>query len=149
MPKLPASAAFLCLALAACRPGAEGGTGGSAIADRPASVFAGIAPDETIRFLGTEPFWSGEIAGTRLTYATPEKQAGETIAVRRFAGNNGLSFSGVLRGAAFDLAITPGACSDGMSDRRFPYIVTLSIGGDQRSGCAWTSRQPFTETSPP
>lgn len=135
--------------LVACQPLADTAPGQSAIATDPAPAFAGIAADETIRFLGTEPFWNGEIAGTRLRYATPENTSGETIAVRRFAGNNGLAFSGTLRGQGFDLAITPGACSDGMSDRRFPYTVTLKLGDEQRSGCAWTDRQPFAEVAQP
>lgn len=93
---------------------------------------------------GTEPFWGGTISGTELVYARPENQQGRAIAVRRFAGNNGLGFSGSLDGAPLDLAVTPGACSDGMSDRTYPYTVTLKLGEEQRSGCAWTERTPFT-----
>ena len=55
----------------------------------------------------------------------------------------GLGFSGTLDGAAFDMTVTPGACSDGMSDRTYPYTVTLKIGDDTREGCAWTDAQPF------
>ena len=58
-----------------------------------ASPIAGdavVAPDETITLVGTEPFWGGMIKGEQLTYTTPENQAGETIAVKRFSGNNGV-----------------------------------------------------------
>ena len=41
------------------------------------------------------------------------------------------------------MTVTPGACSDGMSDRTYPYTVTLKIGDDTREGCAWTDAQPF------
>ena len=107
-------------------------------------AFAAIAPDERVRFNGTEPFWGGEVSGTRLRYSTPENIDGVPITVERFAGNNGLSFAGQLDGAAFDLMITQGSCSDGMSDRTYPFHATLRLGGGEiRNGCAWTDAQPF------
>ena len=93
------------LLLAACN-----GHGG---ADDPTSAngskphaYAGVGEGETLRFTGTEPFWGGSVTGARLTYETPEKPQGTTIEVRRFAGNNGLAFSGTLAGAGFDMAVT-------------------------------------------
>ncbi|WP_255406092.1 COG3650 family protein [Novosphingobium sp. CF614] len=103
-----------------------------------------ISESETVRFTGTEPFWSGQVSGSRLTYSTPDNLDGETIKVSRFAGRGGLSFSGQLAAGAMTLAITPGQCNDGMSDRRYPYMVTLQVGGDLRKGCGWTDRQPHT-----
>lgn len=104
--------------------------------------WEGIAANEAVHFLGTEPFWSGEVSAGQLTYRTPDNQKGEAIAVSRFAGRGGLSFSGALREGAMTLAVTPGQCSDGMSDSRYPFTVTLQIGRDVRRGCAWTERQP-------
>lgn len=104
--------------------------------------FDGIAADETVYFVGTEPFWGGESSGESLTYSTPENIDGTTIAVRRFAGNVGIGISGTLDGQAFDMAVTPGDCSDGMSDIAYPLTVTLSIGDEQREGCGWTDRLP-------
>jgi uncharacterized membrane protein len=105
--------------------------------------YSGIAADEKVHFTGTEPFWGGEVAAGILTYTTPENQAGETVAVDRFAGRHGISFSGQLGDRPFVLAVTPGQCSDGMSDRTYPFTVTLQVKGEQREGCAWTDRQPF------
>lgn len=109
----------------------------------PVPVFDGIGPEEVIRFTGTEPFWGGEAAGSELTYTTPDNSAGDLITVERFAGNSGLGLSGELGGQAFDMTVTPGECTDGMSDRTYPLTVTLSLGDDIREGCGWTDRLPF------
>ncbi|WP_326521309.1 COG3650 family protein [Parerythrobacter aestuarii] len=128
------------LLLTACQQG----TGASSAPDTRPEGFTGIAPDEVIIFGGTEPFWGGEIKDKELTYTTPENIEGTTIRIERFTGQGGLGFSGVLAGETFDMTVTPGDCSDGMSDRTYPYTVTLQIGAEQRFGCAHTDRQPFT-----
>ncbi|TIX49754.1 COG3650 family protein [Alteraurantiacibacter aquimixticola] len=115
---------------------------GNAQDDQP---FAGIGPDEKVEMTGTEPFWNAEAVNGTLTYSTPEDMAGTTIAVTRFAGRGGLSFSGELDGKPLDVAVTPGTCSDGMSDRTYPLTVTLQLGDEQRNGCGWTDAQPFTD----
>lgn len=112
-------------------------------------VYSGIKPGEVVHFTGTEPFWGGQVSDKVLTYTTPENQAGEMVAVDRFAGRNGISFSGELGDKPFVLAVTPGTCSDGMSDRSYPYTVTLQVKGEQRNGCAWTDKQPYTGPKQP
>jgi uncharacterized membrane protein len=124
--------------LAACQSGSgEPGSG-------PTDAFDGISEGETIRLTGTEPFWGGEIAQGEARYTTPDIPDGIRFPVQRFAGNNGLAFTGTMDGTSFDLTVTPGECSDGMSDRTYPYTATLLIGGEQRTGCAYTDAQPFT-----
>jgi len=105
--------------------------------------FSAIAPDEVIHFTGTEPFWGGQAQGSELTYSTPENAEGTTIAVTRFAGRGGLTLSGEMDGGRFDMMVTPGTCSDGMSDRSYPFTVTLKIGTEMRQGCAWSDASPF------
>ncbi|TCD02101.1 hypothetical protein EYB45_10255 [Erythrobacteraceae bacterium CFH 75059] len=128
------------LALSAC------GTMGQSDQTSP---FSGIGPDETVRMIGTEPFWNASVQGDTLTYTTPDTPAGSTARVRRFAGNNGLSFSGTLDGAALDVVLTAAPCSDGMSDRRYPFTVTLKLGTEQRAGCGWSDRTPFSGPAAP
>ena len=111
--------------------------------------YSGIAADEVVHFTGTEPFWGGQVSGEVLTYTTPENQEGDMVAVDRFAGRNGISFSGELDAMPFVLAVTPGRCSDGMSDRSYPFTVTLQVKGKQRDGCAWTDKQPFAGPKQP
>lgn len=142
-------AACAALLLAACQPGGSGDAasapaGGGAVPDADSTeAYDGIRADEALRFSGTEPFWGGTVTGTSLTYTTPENPDGAAITVERFAGRGGLSFSGKLDGAAFEMMVTPLSCSDGMSDRIYPFTVTLKLGEDMRNGCGWTDRQRF------
>lgn len=130
------------LLLAACNSGGtEHGVPGDTSDNQP---YAGIGEQEVLQFTGTEPFWGGKVRGGALIYTTLENQDGTEIAVDRFAGRNGLSFSGELDGEAFVMAVTPAACSDGMSDRTYPFVAILQIGEEQRQGCAWSRAHPFT-----
>lgn len=119
--------------LASCGQGEEANVPGDTT---DGSAYSGIPEDAVISLNGTEPFWGGTVDGGTFTYTTPENMDGTPIAVSRFAGRGGLSFSGELDGQAVDLAITPGECSDGMSSRTYPYNATLQIGSEQRAGCA-------------
>ena len=123
--------------------------GDSAPAPGDVEVFSGIREGETVRFTGTEPFWNGTVASGEATYTTPDNIEGVTFPVERFAGNSGVSFSGMMDNQRWDMMVTPGECSDGMSDRDYPYTVTLMIGEEHRRGCAWTDRQPFEERRTP
>ncbi len=128
--------------LAACQQDAGSGAnvpGGG----KPTAAYDGIAQGDTVRFTGTEPFWGGSISGSMLTYSTPKNPDGQTFSVERFAGNGGLGFTGKMDKAAFNMAVTPGNCSDGMSDRTYPFVVTLQLGEETRNGCGWTDSQPF------
>jgi uncharacterized membrane protein len=129
------------LLVAACQPQSDGGAASSAPdAERP---YSGIAENETLRFTGTEPFWGGQVTASSLTYTTPDNQKGEVIPVERFAGRGGVSFTGMRDGKEFVMMATPLTCSDGMSDRSYPFTVTLRIGEETRDGCGWTERKPF------
>lgn len=131
---------LLPLAIAACHSEAQKVPGDAA--DHRA--WNGIAAGETVHFLGTEPFWGGRVGPEGLTYTTPDNPAGEVAAVSRFAGRGGVSFSGKLAAGEVTLAVSPAACSDGMSHARYPFAATLRIGSEIRSGCAWTERRPRT-----
>ena len=131
-------------ACTASDPAAPGDGAGLPGDSQDSVPFHAIAQDEVIRFAGTEPFWGGEIAGSSLRWSTPDNIDGESIAVTRFAGRGGLSFTGTLQGGQLDMAITPAPCSDGMSDRTYPFAVTVQLGEQQLSGCGWTDRQGYT-----
>jgi uncharacterized membrane protein len=135
------AACLLALVLAACQPGGDIAVPGDS---KDHAAFAGITPDETIHFLGTEPFWGGESSGEKLTYSSPDDEDGTSIAIKRFSGRGGISLSGMLAGKTFDMTITPGKCSDGMSYNTYPFEVALRIGNNTWPGCAWTDAKGFT-----
>jgi uncharacterized membrane protein len=149
-----ASVAAACLLVAACHNGSppaatSPSSSPTVVTAADTQAYSGIGSGEAVHFTGTEPFWGGEVSGETLTYKTPENQVGQMVAVSRFAGRNGLSFSGELDDMPFVLAVTPGQCSDGMSDRSYPFTVTLQVDGQQRNGCAWTDKQPYSGAAQP
>jgi uncharacterized membrane protein len=138
------SALAASLLLAACSAGGTDSSGETTVTAADTQSYSGIGPQETVHFTGTEPFWGGQVSGKTLTYQTPDDRAGQILTVGRFAGRNGISFSADLGGQPFVLAVTPGKCSDGMSDRAYPFTVTLQVHGGQRQGCAWSDKHPMT-----
>lgn len=90
------------------------------------------------RALGTEPFWNARVEGRCVTYSHPEDIAGSRVWTRfQPAEGNGGQWRGALDDRLFQLKITPKAgCSDGMSDRSYPYEAELLIAGERRRGCA-------------
>ncbi|MGZ8345430.1 MAG: hypothetical protein ACXWUO_17785 [Allosphingosinicella sp.] len=121
---------------------------GSAAAARPGGPPAGstsacltqgserldVAP---LRAVGTEPFWGARIEGRCVTYSHPEDQDGTRVWTRYAETPDGGTWSGALGGKRFELRTraAPG-CSDGMSDRRYPLAVELTVYGERRRGCA-------------
>lgn len=129
--------AHLALLLLALAGGAE------ASRSRP---YPPIAENEVLHFVGTEPFWGGEVRRTRMTYDTPDNPKGETIRVSRFSSPRGVSYVGSMHGEGrFTMNVwLSGRCSDGMSDRTYPFEVRIKFaGGNELQGCGWTGRRPF------
>ncbi|MDJ0979783.1 MAG: hypothetical protein QNI87_14760 [Erythrobacter sp.] len=122
--------------------------------DDDGAIYDGVAPGAEIRVTGTEPFFAfaiepGEGSDFAVRYTNPETPDGIEFIAGRFAGNNGISFSGELEGKAVQIAITPGECSDGMSDRVYPFTATVAFGEETLLGCAYTSEAPFAGPQSP
>ena len=73
--------------------------------------------------------------------------SGRTVLVT--GATSGLGLSGTYAGGKFDMVVTKGTCSDGMSDRQYPFTVTLEVGSETRFGCARTETHPFTGPARP
>jgi uncharacterized membrane protein len=137
--------------VAACRQGAatprrEGSPPGPA---HPCLVQAGERlRNPPLRVVGTEPFWGARIEGRCVTYSHPEDQDGTRIWTRHSAGpSGGGTWSGELGKRRFELVVRPHpGCSDGMSDRRYPFAAELTVNGERRLGCALAAGGGMTES---
>ena len=90
-----------------------------------------------MRAIGTEPFWNARTNGRCVTYSTPEDQAGTRIWTEVGTGPMGPIWSGSFQGKPFVLRVQPAVrCSDGMSDRVYDWEALLTVGGEERKGCA-------------
>jgi uncharacterized membrane protein len=93
--------------------------------------------------LGTEPFWNVEIAGGTVTYASADEPTPRSAPVVRHTAEGVLTMSGTLAGEALHLTVRRQPCSDGMSDRRYPFALDLTLGSRLLHGCAYpTGKQP-------
>jgi len=115
--------------------------------DGSGALFEGIGPDATITLSGTEPFWSIKITpqadgGYLARFSSPDDPDASSFAVTRFAGNNGLGFNGERDGEAVQIAITPGECSDAMSEATYPFTATVGLGAETLFGCGETDDVP-------
>jgi uncharacterized membrane protein len=136
-----------CLALAASCAQSDG-------IDTSGAIYEGVSPEARITLTGTEPFWGLELTPQgdgeyEARFTSPEDIDGSLFSATRFAGNNGLGFSGTLGGKPVQVALTPGDCSDGMSDRSYPFTTTVGMGEATLFGCAYTSDAPFTGPEAP
>lgn len=92
------------------------------------------------RAIGTEPFWAVHVNDDRLRYMTPENQQGEQAdLVREQAPLEETAITAELGERDLILTGRIEECSDGMSDRVYPYTVTLRLGDQTMQGCARTT----------
>ncbi len=112
---------------------AAAGLAGCAMNDAP-PPDDGTAPpaDEPYRAIGTEPGWALTIGGGEMAY---EGDYGEThITVP--TPDPRTTFNGHrYETARLTVDVTHAACSDGMSDRRYPDTVTVTADGKTVKGC--------------
>lgn len=140
----PAPPAALADAFAAACSGeapAEGDEGPSEAAAAASPCLAArdgkAVPSNAIKAIGTEPFWAALVEGRCVTYSHPENQSGTRVWTAFSGTAADGTWTGSLGGQPFVMRTRPQpGCSDGMSDKRYPIAVSLTVGGEQRSGCA-------------
>ncbi|MGI8706062.1 MAG: hypothetical protein ACR2JJ_09775 [Sphingomicrobium sp.] len=120
-------------------PNGGSGTGEAGAGDVSACLIqdGNRIPENRLHAVGTEPFWAANVEGRCVTYSHPEDQDGTRVWTK-FSGTaqNG-TWTGALGNQPFVMATEPQpGCSDGMSDKRYPVAVTLTVRGEQRRGCA-------------
>jgi len=108
----------------------------------PSSSGRGLAAPVSVsyRCTGTEPFWSVAISPAGIVFQSPEvapvtypfvasKKSGQTIEFL-----TSLNFGSEK--STLKVILTPGNCSDGMSDTIYPFIAVVIRDGQQLRGCA-------------
>ena len=93
-------------------------------------------PEAAWRAFGNEPFWNVQARGGTLVFTTPDDQAGVTLSGRRVPSLVGTVILGTGPRGEFHLGITPGDCSDGMSDNTYRHAATFIYDGTTYKGCA-------------
>jgi uncharacterized membrane protein len=98
---------------------------------------AAILSARPLRALGTEPFWALDIEGSELRFRTPDDTAGIRFpATAPSAAGDTVSWIATRDTITIEARVWPGKCSDGMSDREYPYTVRVSVPGTLYEGCA-------------
>lgn len=111
-------------------------------ADGNAGVDAGIINEgETLKLVGTEPFWGVEITTDSITWSAPAME-GEWIIENVYPGlvvSEQESFTTYRDAESTIVAIVSEGdqpCSDGMSNISYTYNVTVEYQGETYEGCA-------------
>ncbi len=134
-----AALSILLLALAACGEAPMGSSEDSAPpADAPASARA---PDYAGDFdvVGTEPFWAVKIRAASVVLTRPDSpEVSNANPGVRIDGQQGVwDSSGVVEDKGrLVVRLTPGVCTDGMSDRVYRFYAEVWIDGETLKGCA-------------
>ena len=95
-----------------------------------------LVPSKHFQALGTEPFWSVEVLPGKMRFSSPEQLDGITFPATATSLGSGYRYVGTMANTKVTLTITPGKCSDGMSDRTYAFTAALTIGDRYMRGCA-------------
>lgn len=133
-PLLAASLILAAPILAACEPQAPAAP---ETPPAPAPVLAGVDLGQPVRALGTEPFWSLEIAPDGLTFTGVDRPEARTANPGPVVQGAAAEWTArAADGAEWRVTLTGADCSDGMSDRTYPLTARLKIGDETLTGCA-------------
>jgi len=90
-----------------------------------------------LNLTGTEPFWGVQIRKDRITLTRPDHP---DVTVP----NPGVSISGETASwdaSQMSITLKPQRwCSDGMSDRQYPYAAEVKVGNEVLKGCGYNAK---------
>lgn len=124
------------IALCACSPSPEAEKSIAPANPPPAPPATPDAFAGDINALGTEPFWAVEVRETTLKLSRP----GETDFVAPNPQPKVEGDKASWSGNGLTLTLTEAPCSDGMSDRTYPWTAQAVYAGATLSGCAIKSQ---------
>ncbi|HUF36806.1 MAG TPA: META domain-containing protein [Gemmatimonadales bacterium] len=110
--------------------------------DRPLRFVRSDSPRETPpagawRAIGTEPFWAMHIDSSGLRFTTPDDLQGiRWPPLTPVVTGDTMHWTGETERAPVGVGIWPARCSDGMSDRVWPYAAVVRVAGTTYRGCA-------------
>jgi uncharacterized membrane protein len=121
--------------LTACSPEiseVEPAAASESLTTAEATALNGVALDQPLRILGTEPFWAITADDTDVLLERPD------AAPQHFtpSGFHVTGDQAELRSTTLSIVLTPGPCSDGMSDRQYPLSAEVRLDDAMLEGCA-------------
>lgn len=132
------------LLLAACQPQAPDG----ATAEPPADASAVEAPPPQpmpaaqptpaddfkadLKLVGTEPFWAVQVRQNELVLQRPDTPDMKTAN----PGPVATATTAVWTAEGMTIVVRRETCSDGMSDRVYPFAAEVTVGTEVLKGCA-------------
>ena len=127
---------LVALALAACSRQSEGPPP-PAPPPEPSHILGGVDLDKPIRAVGNEPFWYVTLDGTHMVYGGPDRPERSVTQSPVVMRGTTATFTGqAAQGGALEVTLVATECSDGMSDRTYPLVARVKVGGETLIGCA-------------
>jgi putative lipoprotein len=92
------------------------------------------------RARGNEPFWSVDVSPTGVVLERPDNQplTMEYQPLEKLDGGVRRFVNETPPNGKFELTLTPGLCSDGMSDTVYGFNATAKIGTEEYKGCGFS-----------
>ncbi len=106
----------------------------------PASAPGVATPTqgEAVDANGTEPFWAVKIRRDTIVLSRPDHPDVMAVNSGPFADGDRTVWrsTSAATGESLTVALTPGDCANGMSDRHFPLKAQVVLGSSTLNGCA-------------
>lgn len=126
------------VALASCQPQDPDGKAAAPPADAPAAGAGAVDISQPITARGTEPFWALTITdGVKFRLQRPDHP--DLVSESPGAAMSPDGATWVAKGAKGEqltVTLRPGACSDGMSDLKYPMTAEVVLLNETLVGCA-------------
>lgn len=87
-------------------------------------------PSDEYRAIGTEPFWAATVRNGQLSLERPSAET-LRLPVARSVGRSVIRYTG----DGFSMSVTPGPCSDGMSNAMWSDRVQIAFAEGTLKGC--------------
>jgi uncharacterized membrane protein len=100
--------------------------------------------ESDLDLLGTEPFWAVQISKEEQTTTISRPGEGERTVgypVETRGEGGAVVLTAPSPGGDIVMTLTPQECSDGMSDREYPWSAVVVIEGTTLTGCAGPSER--------